>query len=135
MNIADRIRELRKNKGLSQEELAEQLGVSRQAISKWESEQSVPDIEKIILISDYFEVSTDYVLKGIELSNAIGKKTKKHIIISFSVIFALLAGVFSFAANRFRDDEIFFIAIAGAVVGGCIGFLLLKIIQIRTTGK
>ena len=49
MNIADRIQQLRKSKGISQEELANSIGVSRQAVSKWESAQSVPDIEKIIL--------------------------------------------------------------------------------------
>lgn len=66
MNLADRIQSLRKSKGISQEELADQIGVSRQAVSKWESEQSLPDIEKIILLSDYFDVTTDYLLKGIE---------------------------------------------------------------------
>lgn len=66
MNIADRIQHLRKGKGISQEELADKLGVSRQAISKWESEQSSPDIEKVIIMSEYFEVTTDYLLKGIE---------------------------------------------------------------------
>ena len=66
MNIADRIQSLRKSKGISQEELADKIGVSRQAVSKWESEQSSPDIEKIILLSDYFDVTTDYLLKGIE---------------------------------------------------------------------
>ena len=66
MNIADRIQNLRKLRGISQEQLADQLGVSRQTISKWESEQSAPDMEKIILLSDYFEVTTDYLLKGIE---------------------------------------------------------------------
>ncbi|MCM1216837.1 MAG: helix-turn-helix domain-containing protein [Lachnospiraceae bacterium] len=66
MNIADRIQRLRKGKGISQEELADQLGVSRQAISKWESEQSSPDIEKVIIMSDFFGVTTDYLLKGIE---------------------------------------------------------------------
>ena len=45
MNMADRIQYLRKTKGLSQEELADKVGVSRQAVSKWESEQSTPDIE------------------------------------------------------------------------------------------
>lgn len=65
MSIADRIRELRKAKGISQEELARQLDVSRQAVSKWESAQSTPDLDKIILLSDYFEVTTDYLLKGI----------------------------------------------------------------------
>ena len=65
MNIADRIQQLRKSKGISQEELANIIGVSRQAVSKWESAQSVPDIEKIILLSDYFETTTDFLLKGI----------------------------------------------------------------------
>ncbi len=66
MNIADRIQLLRKAKGISQEVLADQIGVSRQAVSKWESEQSMPDLEKIILLSDYFETTTDYLLKGVE---------------------------------------------------------------------
>lgn len=66
MNLADRIQYLRKAQGISQEGLADQLGVSRQAVSKWESEQSMPDLDKIISLSDYFEVTTDYLLKGIE---------------------------------------------------------------------
>lgn len=66
MNIADRMQSLRKTKGISQEELADIVGVSRQAVSKWESEQSTPDVEKIILLSDYFDVTTDYLLRGVE---------------------------------------------------------------------
>ena len=66
MNIADRIQTLRKAKGMSQEGLADQIGVARQTVSKWESEQSLPDLEKIILLSECFEVTTDYLLKGIE---------------------------------------------------------------------
>lgn len=52
MNIADRIQNLRKSKGISQEELADIINVSRQAVSKWESGQSTPDIEKIISLMD-----------------------------------------------------------------------------------
>jgi transcriptional regulator with XRE-family HTH domain len=74
MNIADRIQNLRKTKGISQEELADKVGVTRQAVSKWESEQSTPDIEKIIIMSDYFEVTTDYLLKGIEPKTEETKK-------------------------------------------------------------
>ncbi|MCD8341729.1 MAG: helix-turn-helix domain-containing protein [Clostridiales bacterium] len=66
MNLADRIQTLRKEKGISQEELAEQAGVSRQAVSKWESGQSTPELEKLVLLSDYFGVTTDYLLKGTE---------------------------------------------------------------------
>lgn len=74
MNIADRIQNLRKSKGISQEELADIISVSRQAVSKWESGQSTPDIEKIILLSDYFETTTDYLLKGIESVKETGNK-------------------------------------------------------------
>ena len=77
MNLADRILELRKKKGISQEALADQLGVSRQAISKWESEQSTPELDKIILMSDFFEVSTDYLLKGIEPVNNENETSKR----------------------------------------------------------
>ena len=63
MILADKIILLRKRKGWSQEELAEQLGVTRQSVSKWEGAQSVPDIQKIIQMSEIFGVTTDYLLK------------------------------------------------------------------------
>lgn len=63
MILADKIIELRKKNGWSQEELAEKLGVSRQAVSKWEGSQSVPDLNKILHMSKLFGVSTDYLLK------------------------------------------------------------------------
>ncbi|NLW74721.1 MAG: helix-turn-helix transcriptional regulator [Clostridiales bacterium] len=63
MILADKILYLRKKNGLSQEELAEKLNVSRQSISKWESAASIPDINKIIELSAFFGVSTDYLLK------------------------------------------------------------------------
>ncbi len=65
MNLSGRIQEQRKKHGLSQDQLAENLNVSRQAVSKWESDQSVPDIDKIIAMSDFFNVTTDYLLKGV----------------------------------------------------------------------
>ncbi|MDO5018327.1 MAG: helix-turn-helix transcriptional regulator [Lagierella massiliensis] len=129
MNISDRIRELRKNKGVSQEELAEKLGVSRQAISKWESRQSTPDIDKIILLSDYFEVSTDYLIKGIEPLTSMNKKKKNQFLLSFAIAFGLLSGVFSFLANRFRINEILMISIVGAIVGLAVGFVVFSIIN------
>ena len=80
MNVADRIQNLRKTKGISQEQLAEAIGVSRQAVSKWESEQSTPDLEKIVLMSDFFDVTTDYLLKGIEPTNEIEHMTVGDVI-------------------------------------------------------
>lgn len=63
MNLAEKIMELRKKCGWSQEELAEKLDISRQSVSKWESGASVPEIEKVVLLSSLFGVSTDYLLK------------------------------------------------------------------------
>lgn len=63
MNLADKIIYLRKQKNWSQEELAEQLGISRQSVSKWESQTSVPDLDKILKLSKIFDVSTDFLLK------------------------------------------------------------------------
>lgn len=68
MILAEKIMNLRKKMGWSQEELAEQLGVSRQSVSKWESAQSLPDMDKIVKMSSVFSVSTDYLLKD-ELSD------------------------------------------------------------------
>ena len=63
MILAEKIVQERKKNGWSQEELAEKLGVSRQSISKWEGAQSVPDMNRILAMSDLFGVSTDYLLK------------------------------------------------------------------------
>lgn len=66
MNISDRIQSLRKAKGITQEQLADAVGVSRQAVSKWEAEQSVPDLERVVAMAEYFDVTTDYILRGME---------------------------------------------------------------------
>lgn len=63
MIFADKLVDLRKKNGWSQEELAEKLNVSRQAVSKWEGAQSIPDMARIIQLSELFGVSTDYLLK------------------------------------------------------------------------
>ena len=63
MILADKIIENRKKNGWSQEELADKLGVSRQSVSKWEGAQAVPDMKKIVLLSEIFGVSTDYLLR------------------------------------------------------------------------
>lgn len=63
MILADKIIKLRKKNGWSQEELADKMNVSRQAVSKWESAQTVPDLEKILQLGTLFGVTTDYLLK------------------------------------------------------------------------
>ena len=64
MKLGQKIAELRKKSSLSQQALAEKMNVTRQAVSKWESNQSIPDIEKIVDLSELFGVTTDYLLKN-----------------------------------------------------------------------
>lgn len=63
MTLGEKIYTLRMKEGLSQEAFGEKLGVSRQSVSKWETDQSIPELDKIVLISDLFAVTTDYLLK------------------------------------------------------------------------
>ena len=63
MILADKIIRLRKKNGWSQEELADKMNVSRQAVSKWEGAQTVPDLGKVLQLSELFGVTTDYLLK------------------------------------------------------------------------
>lgn len=65
MQLSDNILQLRKASGLSQEQLAEQMHVSRQSISKWETGQSVPELDKVVALSRIFGVSTDALLGNI----------------------------------------------------------------------
>lgn len=64
MNLGENIRNLRKEKNLSQEQLAQMLNVSRQAISKWESNKAYPDIDNLILLKNIFNVSLDDLVEG-----------------------------------------------------------------------
>lgn len=64
MDLSQRLQELRKKEGYSQEQVAEMLGLSRQAISKWESGQGKPEIDNIIKLTEIYHVSADYILSG-----------------------------------------------------------------------
>ena len=72
MLLSEKIMQLRKKNGWSQEELAQQLDVSRQSVSKWEAGGSIPDLNKILKMSEIFNVSTDYLLKD-EIEDDLGK--------------------------------------------------------------
>ena len=88
MIFADKLIQLRKQKGWSQEELAEKLDVTRQSVSKWESMQSVPDLERILQISDMFDVSLDYLLKEnnekTEDTSNVDEKSEVYKIVNFA---------------------------------------------------
>lgn len=65
MTLGQKIQNLRKEKGLSQEDLASQITVSRQAVSKWELDLTIPDTENIVQLSKILSVSTDYLLSDV----------------------------------------------------------------------
>ena len=73
MNFNEKLIKLRKERGLSQEELGAAVGVSRQTISKWELAQSYPDFQKLVLLSDYFKISLDTLVKVIDVEDVRDK--------------------------------------------------------------
>ena len=79
MRFEEKIVELRKAKGLSQEELAEQLGVSRQAVSRWELGQTIPDIPNLLQLCELFGVSADYLVREEEQTAAKSDQNAKTI--------------------------------------------------------
>ena len=144
--LSEKLYQLRKKSGLSQEQLAEQLNVSRQAISKWESGSAFPESEKLIIISNYFGVSVDYLLKddvaddmkaaNINLEADKNPKMLVGLIICVAGIIAMILwGLFSIlrpeASNQMSESSmitmdgngIFLILCVVAVIAGA-GLLL-----------
>lgn len=109
--LSEKIYILRRKRGLSQEQLAEIIGVSRQAISKWEGGLSVPESEKLIAISEYFNVTLDYLLK--EDDGGIQKAEQKTVSgQSFKSYPGMLLGIITCVAG-----------IIGLVIWGLISIL------------
>lgn len=76
--LSEKIRELRRKEGLSQEELAERVDVSRQAVSKWELGSAVPTADKLVELADFFGVSLDWLMRGEDFSQNIGSKPEER---------------------------------------------------------
>jgi transcriptional regulator with XRE-family HTH domain len=89
MILADKIVQLRKQLAWSQEDLAEKMKVSRQSVSKWESANSIPDLNKIIILAEIFNVSTDFLLKDEIESQDNKSESKEPGLISISLEQAL----------------------------------------------
>lgn len=85
MMLADKIIRLRKKNGWSQEELAEKINVSRQAVSKWENAQTIPDLEKILQLSTLFGVTTDYLLKDESEEEELTKTSSNTLVKKISI--------------------------------------------------
>jgi transcriptional regulator with XRE-family HTH domain len=85
MRLGEKLLYLRKTKGLSQEQLASEVTVSRQAISKWELGESIPDTENIIQLTKIFDVSADFLLNeevDIPIGTSAGEETEQDVIYS-----------------------------------------------------
>ena len=138
MILADKITALRKKAGWSQEELAEQLGVTRQSVSKWEGAQSVPDMDKVVQMSRLFGVTTEFLLKD-ELSEEEDytreNKAKSPVIGAVSGIYWLLVTAvyllytFGPMGNGQPKYSWFIWAVAGVLFGAVM--LVVKLIARR----
>lgn len=80
MEFSEKIRALRIDRGLSQERLAEQFDVSRQTISKWEAGTTLPEVDKLIALSDFFQVSIDYLLRDKQLEPEMNGELDRMVI-------------------------------------------------------
>ena len=104
MTIGDRLLKLRKERNLSQEELANVLDVSRQTISKWETNQSMPDFDKIVPLCNYFNITTDELLTGKENiveANSINVKSNfaRNIAIAVALYIMSIVAIIIFSAQ------------------------------------
>lgn len=103
MRLGERLKEYRNQEGLSQEQLAEKLNVSRQAVTKWENDKGIPDIDNLIVISDELNLSLDELLKGNEnvkekiISDSSAKKW--HILVIVYLV-AIIAYITYFAIRH-----------------------------------
>lgn len=134
MTFADKILALRKNNGMTQEELAEKLNVSRQAISRWEMGTAQPDVENVLQISKLFSVTTDYLIddsrnaeETVRTENTNAKMEDKKVKYSGWLIIGfvlLLFAVFFLIASIDRLSIAFVAASLGCVFAACIFFFL-----------
>ena len=132
MSLSEKLYALRKSKGLSQEELAEALGVSRQAISKWENGSAIPESDKLIAIATYFAVSLDELIGreeciGQSAPAAISKSQRPFYLVGallclLGVVLLIVWGILQFLAPDTSKD----IATSSVVMldGNAILFLL-----------
>lgn len=108
MTLGERIKNYRKAEGLSQEALAEKLRVSRQAITKWENDNGVPDIDNLIVLSRLMGITLDELVLGESRENtsavdkgiATQRKREKQMYLIITVLFSVAAVIWIFACYR-----------------------------------
>lgn len=98
MSISERLHELRKQAGYSQEQVAEMLEISRQAVSKWESGQGKPEIDNIVKLTEIYNVSADYILLGTERESVpVPVPVKKELSREYKIALCIIAIIASTA--------------------------------------
>lgn len=147
MTFGEKLQQLRKRESVSQEKFAEMMNVSRQAVSKWELDQSIPETETLIRISNYFQVSMDYLLKekvdGVENNqiNASNEETIQREKISkgfdfhkttMLILLAIIMTAFRFFITGDSETGLLLAGLAGAI---SIGVFLTKVYLQRSTEK
>lgn len=129
MSLSENLQNLRKNKNMSQEELAEKLNVSRQAVSKWESGSAYPETEKIITICEIFKCSMDQLVKG-KISDDIKSernnydlimtKSARGISIGVAIILlgvSIMLTILGFATNEQVEEQYSLIGVIAVLIG------------------
>lgn len=120
MEFKDKLFNLRKENHLSQQQLADQLNVSRQSISKWETGESQPDVNNIIILSEIFSVTTDYLLKEDENNEEKEKRTPIFLVIGS--IMNLLGAIVGYMLNRYYYNSLSLMCGMIIQIMGCILF-------------
>ncbi len=131
--LSEKIRELRRAKGLSQEELADKLNVSRQAVSKWETGAAVPTTETLVELADYFGVSLDFLLRGdlrtdqtespsSSKKNLVARRVLGLFLIGAAVLAAVLLTVLRLTGNggSVSDSSAITLDGSGIVIGAAV---------------
>ena len=123
MNFGEKLKSLRIKNEYSQETLAEMINVSRQAVTKWENGNGMPDIENLKLIADIFDVTIDSLVRDEDEIETLDE--------SFCFNFAFYTGIIffciGFLLNSFLDAvDIIFFPIVGGIIGYILGILIIK---------
>lgn len=122
MELKDKLLTLRKEKGLSQQQLADQLHVSRQSISKWELGESEPTLNNIIMLSEIFHVSTDYLLKENNESTSVQQSQQASTFLVIGTLINLLGTFIGYMLWQYYQNILSLLFGMSVQVMGCILF-------------
>ena len=107
MNISDKIKDNRKQAGLTQEEIAQTLHVSRQTISNWETGRSIPDIYSLVELSNIYDISLDHLVKeDIIMMNELKKENKEKKIINRAIILSAVVVILMIISSFIKSSHI-----------------------------